>query len=95
MLLVGTGFTEQTEEQYFQFLAKFEIALPVASHRYSPRQPVTVTLHLDSSEERIPKTRALFYFHASLLLFHLPIHSIVQLCRSWTPISLFLFASLF
>ncbi|KAI4891044.1 hypothetical protein NFI96_008639 [Prochilodus magdalenae] len=31
MLLVGTGFTEQTEEQYFQFLAKFEIALPVAS----------------------------------------------------------------
>uniref|UniRef100_A0A9J7Z4H1 non-specific serine/threonine protein kinase n=1 Tax=Cyprinus carpio carpio TaxID=630221 RepID=A0A9J7Z4H1_CYPCA len=31
MLLVGTGFTQQTEEQYFQFLAKFEIALPVAS----------------------------------------------------------------
>ncbi|KAM8894430.1 leucine-rich repeat serine/threonine-protein kinase 1 [Spinachia spinachia] len=34
MLLVGTGFTEQTEEQYFQFLAKFEIALPVASSSY-------------------------------------------------------------
>ncbi|XP_036399603.1 leucine-rich repeat serine/threonine-protein kinase 1 isoform X1 [Megalops cyprinoides] len=34
MLLVGTGFTEQTEEQYFQFLAKFEIALPVASNSY-------------------------------------------------------------
>ncbi|KAJ8247618.1 hypothetical protein GJAV_G00248350 [Gymnothorax javanicus] len=34
MLLVGTGFTEQTEEQYFQFLAKFEIALPVASDSY-------------------------------------------------------------
>ncbi len=33
MLLVGTGFTQQTEEQYFQFLAKFEIALPVASSR--------------------------------------------------------------
>ncbi|GLD46104.1 leucine-rich repeat serine/threonine-protein kinase 1 [Lates japonicus] len=31
MLLVGTGFTQQTEEQYFQFLAKFEIALPVAT----------------------------------------------------------------
>uniref|UniRef100_A0A8D0XNR2 Leucine-rich repeat serine/threonine-protein kinase 1 n=1 Tax=Sus scrofa TaxID=9823 RepID=A0A8D0XNR2_PIG len=31
MLLVGTGFTKQTEEQYFQFLAKFEIALPVAN----------------------------------------------------------------
>ncbi|XP_069481127.1 leucine-rich repeat serine/threonine-protein kinase 1 isoform X2 [Ambystoma mexicanum] len=34
MLLVGTGFTDQTEEQYFQFLAKFEIALPVANNRY-------------------------------------------------------------
>ncbi|XP_068457694.1 leucine-rich repeat serine/threonine-protein kinase 1 isoform X2 [Clinocottus analis] len=34
MLLVGTGFTPQTEEQYFQFLAKFEIALPVASNSY-------------------------------------------------------------
>ncbi|XP_015198818.2 leucine-rich repeat serine/threonine-protein kinase 1 isoform X2 [Lepisosteus oculatus] len=34
MLLVGTGFTEQSEEQYFQFLAKFEIALPVASNSY-------------------------------------------------------------
>ncbi|KAM6202380.1 leucine-rich repeat serine/threonine-protein kinase 1 [Rhynchocyon petersi] len=34
MLLVGTGFTQQTEEQYFQFLAKFEIALPVASDSY-------------------------------------------------------------
>ncbi|KAM3876631.1 leucine-rich repeat serine/threonine-protein kinase 1 [Diretmus argenteus] len=34
MLLVGTGFTHQTEEQYFQFLAKFEIALPVASNSY-------------------------------------------------------------
>ncbi|XP_074090333.1 leucine-rich repeat serine/threonine-protein kinase 1 isoform X1 [Macrotis lagotis] len=34
MLLVGTGFTEQTEEQYFQFLAKFEIALPVANDSY-------------------------------------------------------------
>ncbi|XP_053320757.1 leucine-rich repeat serine/threonine-protein kinase 1 isoform X2 [Spea bombifrons] len=34
MLLVGTGFTRQTEEQYFQFLAKFEIALPVASNSY-------------------------------------------------------------
>lgn len=33
MLLVGTGFTQQTEEQYFQFLAKFEIALPVANDR--------------------------------------------------------------
>lgn len=33
MLLVGTGFTQQTEEQYFQFLAKFEIALPVANNR--------------------------------------------------------------
>lgn len=33
MLLVGTGFTDQTEEQYFQFLAKFEIALPVANNR--------------------------------------------------------------
>uniref|UniRef100_A0A8C9V6H9 non-specific serine/threonine protein kinase n=1 Tax=Scleropages formosus TaxID=113540 RepID=A0A8C9V6H9_SCLFO len=34
MLLVGTGFTEHTEEQYFQFLAKFEIALPVANNSY-------------------------------------------------------------
>ncbi|XP_035387696.1 leucine-rich repeat serine/threonine-protein kinase 1 isoform X1 [Electrophorus electricus] len=34
MLLVGTGFTRQTEEQYFQFLTKFEIALPVASNSY-------------------------------------------------------------
>ncbi|XP_068169115.1 leucine-rich repeat serine/threonine-protein kinase 1 isoform X2 [Antennarius striatus] len=34
MLLVGTGFTQQTEEQYFQFLAKFEIALPVATSSY-------------------------------------------------------------
>ncbi|KAM8889549.1 leucine-rich repeat serine/threonine-protein kinase 1 isoform 3-T3 [Synchiropus picturatus] len=34
MLLVGTGFTDQTEEQYFQFLAKFEIALPVANNSY-------------------------------------------------------------
>nr|XP_028561642.1 leucine-rich repeat serine/threonine-protein kinase 1 isoform X1 [Podarcis muralis]XP_028561643.1 leucine-rich repeat serine/threonine-protein kinase 1 isoform X1 [Podarcis muralis] len=34
MLLVGTGFTTQTEEQYFQFLAKFEIALPVANNSY-------------------------------------------------------------
>ncbi|XP_060898698.1 leucine-rich repeat serine/threonine-protein kinase 1 isoform X1 [Labrus mixtus] len=34
MLLVGTGFTPKTEEQYFQFLAKFEIALPVASNSY-------------------------------------------------------------
>uniref|UniRef100_UPI00398E8825 leucine-rich repeat serine/threonine-protein kinase 1 n=1 Tax=Pristiophorus japonicus TaxID=55135 RepID=UPI00398E8825 len=33
-LLVGTGFTEQTEEQYFQFLAKFEIALPIANNSY-------------------------------------------------------------
>ncbi|MEQ2174889.1 hypothetical protein GOODEAATRI_012359, partial [Goodea atripinnis] len=31
-LLVGTGFTQETEEQYFQFLAKFEIALPVANN---------------------------------------------------------------
>ncbi|XP_062246581.1 leucine-rich repeat serine/threonine-protein kinase 1 isoform X1 [Platichthys flesus] len=34
MLMVGTGFTQQTEEQYFQFLAKFEIALPVANNSY-------------------------------------------------------------
>ncbi|KAF4083035.1 hypothetical protein AMELA_G00135350 [Ameiurus melas] len=34
MLLIGTGFTQHTEEQYFQFLAKFEIALPVASNSY-------------------------------------------------------------
>nr|XP_046247302.1 leucine-rich repeat serine/threonine-protein kinase 1 isoform X2 [Scatophagus argus] len=34
MLLVGTGFTQQTEEQYFQFLTKFEIALPVANNSY-------------------------------------------------------------
>ncbi|XP_032367721.1 leucine-rich repeat serine/threonine-protein kinase 1 isoform X2 [Etheostoma spectabile] len=34
MLLVGTGFTEETEEQYFQFLTKFEIALPVANNSY-------------------------------------------------------------
>ncbi|XP_061613512.1 leucine-rich repeat serine/threonine-protein kinase 1 isoform X4 [Phyllopteryx taeniolatus] len=34
MLLVGTGFTRDTEEQYFQFLAKFEIALPVANNSY-------------------------------------------------------------
>ncbi|XP_004593208.2 leucine-rich repeat serine/threonine-protein kinase 1 [Ochotona princeps] len=34
MLLVGTGFTQHTEEQYFQFLAKFEIALPVANDSY-------------------------------------------------------------
>ncbi|XP_062819072.1 leucine-rich repeat serine/threonine-protein kinase 1 isoform X1 [Anolis carolinensis] len=34
MLLVGTGFTQQSEEQYFQFLAKFEIALPVANNSY-------------------------------------------------------------
>ncbi|XP_059808596.1 leucine-rich repeat serine/threonine-protein kinase 1 isoform X2 [Hypanus sabinus] len=33
-LLDGTGFTEQTEEQYFQFLAKFEIALPIANNSY-------------------------------------------------------------
>uniref|UniRef100_A0A8C5NAM6 non-specific serine/threonine protein kinase n=1 Tax=Gouania willdenowi TaxID=441366 RepID=A0A8C5NAM6_GOUWI len=34
MLLVGTGFTQRTEEQYFQFLAKFEIALPVTNNSY-------------------------------------------------------------
>ncbi|OWK08814.1 LRRK1 [Cervus elaphus hippelaphus] len=34
LLLLGTGFTKQTEEQYFQFLAKFEIALPVANDSY-------------------------------------------------------------
>uniref|UniRef100_A0A3P8RJX0 non-specific serine/threonine protein kinase n=1 Tax=Amphiprion percula TaxID=161767 RepID=A0A3P8RJX0_AMPPE len=34
MLLVGTGITQETEEQYFQFLAKFEIALPVANDSY-------------------------------------------------------------
>ncbi|XP_048338175.1 leucine-rich repeat serine/threonine-protein kinase 1 isoform X2 [Sphaerodactylus townsendi] len=34
MLLIGTGFIKQTEEQYFQFLAKFEIALPVANNSY-------------------------------------------------------------
>ncbi|XP_029977672.1 leucine-rich repeat serine/threonine-protein kinase 1-like isoform X3 [Sphaeramia orbicularis] len=34
MLMVGTGFTQHTEEQYFQFLAKFEIALPVANNSY-------------------------------------------------------------
>ncbi|XP_054999231.1 leucine-rich repeat serine/threonine-protein kinase 1 [Sorex araneus] len=34
LLLAGTGFTQQTEEQYFQFLAKFEIALPVANDSY-------------------------------------------------------------
>ncbi|XP_063044904.1 leucine-rich repeat serine/threonine-protein kinase 1 isoform X2 [Engraulis encrasicolus] len=34
MLLVGTGFTQHNEEQYFQFLAKFEIALPVANNSY-------------------------------------------------------------
>ncbi|XP_037835926.1 leucine-rich repeat serine/threonine-protein kinase 1 [Kryptolebias marmoratus] len=34
ILLAGTGFTQQTEEQYFQFLAKFEIALPVANNSY-------------------------------------------------------------
>nr|XP_061819726.1 leucine-rich repeat serine/threonine-protein kinase 1 isoform X2 [Nerophis lumbriciformis] len=34
MLLIGTGFTRHTEEQYFQFLAKFEIALPVANNSY-------------------------------------------------------------
>ncbi|XP_051920210.1 leucine-rich repeat serine/threonine-protein kinase 1 [Hippocampus zosterae] len=34
MLLVETGFTRDTEEQYFQFLAKFEIALPVANDSY-------------------------------------------------------------
>ncbi|XP_051896567.1 leucine-rich repeat serine/threonine-protein kinase 1 isoform X2 [Pristis pectinata] len=33
-LLDGTGFTKQTEEQYFQFLAKFEIALPIANNSY-------------------------------------------------------------
>ncbi|XP_065762554.1 leucine-rich repeat serine/threonine-protein kinase 1 [Muntiacus reevesi] len=34
LLLLGTGFTKQMEEQYFQFLAKFEIALPVANDSY-------------------------------------------------------------
>ncbi|XP_029946629.1 leucine-rich repeat serine/threonine-protein kinase 1 isoform X3 [Salarias fasciatus] len=34
LLLVGTRFSQQTEEQYFQFLAKFEIALPVANNSY-------------------------------------------------------------
>uniref|UniRef100_H3BET7 Leucine rich repeat kinase 1 n=1 Tax=Latimeria chalumnae TaxID=7897 RepID=H3BET7_LATCH len=34
MLLVGTGFTEKTEEQYFQFLAKFDVALPVGNNSY-------------------------------------------------------------
>ncbi|XP_077420975.1 leucine-rich repeat serine/threonine-protein kinase 1 [Vanacampus margaritifer] len=34
MLLVGTGFTRETEEQFFQFLSKFEIALPVANNSY-------------------------------------------------------------
>ncbi|XP_032906424.1 leucine-rich repeat serine/threonine-protein kinase 1 [Amblyraja radiata] len=33
-LLLGTGFTQQTEEQYLQFLAKFEIALPIANDSY-------------------------------------------------------------
>ncbi|MEE6503637.1 hypothetical protein FKM82_004886 [Ascaphus truei] len=39
LLLVGTGFTKQTEEQYFQFLAKFEIALPVANNRWESKSP--------------------------------------------------------
>nr|XP_020479276.1 leucine-rich repeat serine/threonine-protein kinase 1 [Monopterus albus] len=34
MLFIGSGLTQQTEEQYFQFLAKFEIALPVANNSY-------------------------------------------------------------
>ncbi|XP_026565039.1 leucine-rich repeat serine/threonine-protein kinase 1 isoform X1 [Pseudonaja textilis] len=34
MLMVGMGFTKEAEEQYFQFLAKFEIALPIANNSY-------------------------------------------------------------
>ncbi|XP_057705282.1 leucine-rich repeat serine/threonine-protein kinase 1 isoform X2 [Corythoichthys intestinalis] len=34
ILLVGTGLTRDSEEQFFQFLAKFEIALPVADDSY-------------------------------------------------------------
>ncbi|KAF7199257.1 leucine-rich repeat serine/threonine-protein kinase 1-like [Nothobranchius furzeri] len=33
-VLEGTGFTQQTQEQYFQFLAKFEIALPLGNNSY-------------------------------------------------------------
>ncbi|XP_037001810.2 leucine-rich repeat serine/threonine-protein kinase 1 isoform X1 [Artibeus jamaicensis] len=54
MLLVGTGFTQQTEEQYFQFLAKFEIALPVANDSYLLPHLLPSKPGLDTNSLRYP-----------------------------------------
>ncbi|XP_066094861.1 leucine-rich repeat serine/threonine-protein kinase 1 isoform X2 [Saccopteryx bilineata] len=54
MLLVGTGFTQQTEEQYFQFLAKFEIALPVANDSYLLPHLLPSKPGLDTHSMRYP-----------------------------------------
>ncbi|XP_036211675.1 leucine-rich repeat serine/threonine-protein kinase 1 isoform X3 [Myotis myotis] len=54
LLLVGTGFTQQTEEQYFQFLAKFEIALPVANDSYLLPHLLPSKPGLDTHSMRYP-----------------------------------------
>ncbi|ELK24186.1 Leucine-rich repeat serine/threonine-protein kinase 1 [Myotis davidii] len=58
LLLVGTGFTQQTEEQYFQFLAKFEIALPVAND--SCGAPPGAGEGLGGLTQDLPLSRQLF-----------------------------------
>ncbi|XP_048225127.1 LOW QUALITY PROTEIN: leucine-rich repeat serine/threonine-protein kinase 1 [Perognathus longimembris pacificus] len=59
MLLVGTGFTQQTEEQYFQFLAKFEIALPVANDSYLLPHLLPSKPGLDTHGMRHPAANAI------------------------------------
>uniref|UniRef100_A0A452VJN2 non-specific serine/threonine protein kinase n=1 Tax=Ursus maritimus TaxID=29073 RepID=A0A452VJN2_URSMA len=59
MLLVGTGFTQQTEEQYFQFLAKFEIALPVANDSYLLPHLLPSKPGLDTHGMRHPKANTI------------------------------------
>ncbi|XP_012867565.1 PREDICTED: leucine-rich repeat serine/threonine-protein kinase 1 isoform X1 [Dipodomys ordii] len=59
MLLVGTGFTQQTEEQYFQFLAKFEIALPVANDSYLLPHLLPSKPGLDIHGMRHPRANAI------------------------------------
>ncbi|KAM4826424.1 leucine-rich repeat serine/threonine-protein kinase 1 [Thomomys bottae] len=59
MLLVGTGFTQQTEEQYFQFLAKFEIALPVANDSYLLPHLLPSKPGLDTHGMRHPSANAI------------------------------------
>ncbi|XP_078283417.1 leucine-rich repeat serine/threonine-protein kinase 1 [Rhinoraja longicauda] len=55
-LLVGTGFTQHTEEQYLQFLAKFEIALPIANDSYLLPHLLPSKPGIDSGQLQRPGT---------------------------------------